>query len=352
MSHATRRELLVASSATLAVCLVAGAATPATAAADFAGKTIEYVIPFSPGGGSDAWARFNMPFLSKYLPGKPTMVIRNVPGGGSTTGANQFAAQAKPDGLTILGTSASTQFPALLGDPRAKYDYIDFRLILAAPTGQGSRQAQGPAALLWQPGRDLARPRADRRLPRARPRREARVRHEGTQRRTAGLERGEATIDYQTTGAYLKSSIPLVKNGQAVPLFSWGATNEKGEIVRDPNFPELPHIGEAIEMATGKKPAGLEWDVLKAFVLAGFGAQKLLLLPKGTSDEIVEAYREAVRKMRKDPDYQKGRMVAIGEYEQLTDGPGEALMKQGTTIAPEARAWIRDHLTKNYNVKF
>ena len=34
----------------------------------FAGKTIEWVIPFKEGGGGDTWARFNAPFLARYLP--------------------------------------------------------------------------------------------------------------------------------------------------------------------------------------------------------------------------------------------------------------------------------------------
>jgi tripartite-type tricarboxylate transporter receptor subunit TctC len=50
--------------------------------ASFAGKTIEWVIPFGVGGGSDVWARFNAPFLTKYLPGNPNVVVKNVPGGG------------------------------------------------------------------------------------------------------------------------------------------------------------------------------------------------------------------------------------------------------------------------------
>ncbi|HXF52660.1 MAG TPA: tricarboxylate transporter, partial [Hyphomicrobiaceae bacterium] len=113
---------------TLALALAAG---PAPAGAvDFSGKTIEWVIPFGVAGGSDVWARFNAPILSKYLPGKPVIVVKNVPGGGSITGTNQFAATAKPDGLTILGTSGSTQFPYLLGDPRVKYDYTKWHVVL------------------------------------------------------------------------------------------------------------------------------------------------------------------------------------------------------------------------------
>ncbi|WP_246026639.1 hypothetical protein [Paracoccus luteus] len=111
-----RRGLLGMVAATM---VAAAVPQVAAAEADFKGKTIEFIIPFSPGGGSDTWARFNAPLLQKYLPGNPTVVVVNEPGGGSTKGANVFATRARPDGLTILGTSASTQFPYLLKDPRA-----------------------------------------------------------------------------------------------------------------------------------------------------------------------------------------------------------------------------------------
>ena len=39
----------------------------------------------------------------------------------STSGANWFAEQDTADGTLIFGTSGSTQFPFLLGDPRVRY---------------------------------------------------------------------------------------------------------------------------------------------------------------------------------------------------------------------------------------
>ena len=58
-----------------------------------------------------------------------------MPGAGSTKGANYFAARVKPDGLTIFGSSGSTQFPFLRGDPRVKFDYADWHIVLATATG-------------------------------------------------------------------------------------------------------------------------------------------------------------------------------------------------------------------------
>jgi len=150
----------------------------------------------------------------------------------------------------------------------------------------------------------------------------------------------------------LRSSLPLVKKGEAVALFSWGVLDANGNLARDPNFPELPHFEEAYQIVHGKKPSGVEWDAMRAFLIAGFPAQKLLLLPKGTPDDIVEAYRVGVRGMIKDPEYLAKRDQTIGEYEQVTDAPGEKLFQSGITISPEARNWVRDFLTKSYQVGF
>ncbi len=341
-------------------------AVPARAAVTFERKTIALICPFGVGGGGDLWARFIAPYLSQYLPGKPNVVVENHPGGGSISGTNAFAATAKPDGLTVLSTSASTQFPYLLGQKQVKYDYKVLRFFLAGPTGGvafvGSKfgiksvkeigklagtqlhyASQGATSL------DLAPMLAFQLLG-------LDVQHVfGFPGRGEGLlafQRGEMNIDYQTSTAYKRNVVPLVQSGEAVPLFSFGALDDKGELGRDPNFPDLPHFAEAYEIALGKPPAGVEWDAFRAFLLAGFPAQKLMMLQKGTPDDILEAYKQAIRDMRNDPDYKARRDDVIGEYEQVTDAPGEALYQRATTITPEARAWVRDYLTRKYQVEF
>ena len=48
------------------------------------------IVPYTEGGGTDLYARLFVPYLRKHLPGKPTVVIRNMPGGGSIMGSNYF----------------------------------------------------------------------------------------------------------------------------------------------------------------------------------------------------------------------------------------------------------------------
>jgi len=356
------RRLIATSLLTLSVALASFSAR----AADFTGKTITLMVPFPTGGGVDLWARFNAPLLARHLPGKPTIVVKNSPGGGSTSGANLFTQIAKPDGLTLLASSASTQFPYLLGDPRVKYDYKDWRVVLAGPTGGAAYvsakfgaksvrdidKLKGVELFFASPGPtalELVSLLGFRQLG-------LNVNHifgvVGRAEGLLGFERGEFTIDSQTTTAYLRRSAGLVQSGDAAPLFSWGVLDKSGQLARDPNFPDLPHIGEAYEIVHGKKPSGIEWDAFMAFLVSGFPAQKLLVLPKGTSDELVEAYRAAVREMLKDPEYIARRDEVIGEYEQVTDAQAEKLYKDGTSISPEARDWVRAFLAKTYQVKF
>src|SRR5687768_12420515 len=359
-NRAFARLKLLAAGLALAALLPAGAG-----AADFAGKTIEFVIPFATAGGSDVWARFFAPYLSESLPGKPTVVVKNVPGGGSITGTNQFVQRAKPDGLSILGTSGSTQLPYLLDDPRVRYEFKDLIPILVSPTGgvvyvnpalsakdardigklRGKKMkygSQGPTSLDLVPvlafeimGLDVDPVFGLARGP-------ARL----------AFERGESLIDYQTSSAYLRNVVPLIKAGKAVPLFSWGVLNEKGEFVRDPTFPDLPHFAEAYEMAYGKKPSGTAYEAYKAFAVAGYAAQKPIFLPKGTPKDIVDAYVQALDKVVKQPAFKEKAGDELGEYQQAVGPAARKAVQVALNVDPKSREWVREWLTRRFQVKF
>lgn len=359
----SRRSFLLA----LAVLALLPALLPGKAsAADFSGQRIEWIIPFSEGGGSDSWARFYAPQLSDALPGKPVVVVKNIPGGGSTIGANQFQARARPNGLTILGTSGSTQFPYLLGDRRVQYEYKDWIPVLASPTGgvvyvapelgitsadelgklRGKRLlygSQGATSL------DLVPLLAFQLL-------ELDVKAVfGMKGRGAGrlaFERGEMNIDYQTSSAYLTKVVPLIKAGKAVPLFSWGALDDEGNLIRDPTFPDLPHFAEVYERVMGKMPSGDAFNAWKAFFSAGFAVQKLVFLPKGTPDDIVAAYRDAFAKVTAAPGFAKKAEKVLGTYEQAVGRKPEVLMRVAINVDPVARKWVRDWLQRKYSVRF
>jgi tripartite-type tricarboxylate transporter receptor subunit TctC len=82
-----------------ALTAVIGFAAPASAT--YPEKDINFVIPFSPGGGFDVYVRLIAPFVEKHLPNKVNVVPRNEPGAGGRKGLTHVY-RSKPDGYNIV----------------------------------------------------------------------------------------------------------------------------------------------------------------------------------------------------------------------------------------------------------
>lgn len=76
-----------------------GAETTAAAADTYPSRAIQLIVPFAPGGASDAIARIVSPHVARAL--GQQIVVDNRPGGGATIGGNVVAKSA-PDGYTLL----------------------------------------------------------------------------------------------------------------------------------------------------------------------------------------------------------------------------------------------------------
>ncbi len=82
------------------------ALTLATAgAAEYPSRTIEWVIPYPPGGGTDIVGRVLSDEMGKAL-GR-TIVVANKPGAATAIGAS-YTARAKPDGYTVMSADTAT----------------------------------------------------------------------------------------------------------------------------------------------------------------------------------------------------------------------------------------------------
>jgi len=108
-----------------AVPLVAGAQS-------FQGKTITIIVGYKAGGGYDATARLLARYLPKHLPGKPTVIVQNMPGANSIIAANHMYNVAKPDGLTIGTFNRNLPIAQLTGVQGVKYDITKFQWIGSA----------------------------------------------------------------------------------------------------------------------------------------------------------------------------------------------------------------------------
>ncbi len=106
------------------------ASTAPTTTGDYPKSSIQVVVPFSAGGGTDLFARIVVDKMSQIM-GVPVEVV-NVPGGSATIGTTQVA-NANPDGYTI-GFSISTPLcvTPLLGE--TSYTLEDMQPICNAYT--------------------------------------------------------------------------------------------------------------------------------------------------------------------------------------------------------------------------
>lgn len=94
----------------LAAVLLAAALAPpvfaqAGAAEDFPARPIRIIVASGPAGGTDLTGRNVAKTMSEML--RHPVVVENRPGAGSTTGT-QYAANATPDGYTLLVSSGSS----------------------------------------------------------------------------------------------------------------------------------------------------------------------------------------------------------------------------------------------------
>lgn len=92
-----------------------------TSVRDYPNKTITMIVPFPPGGATDALARIVAQKLTTSL--GQAVVVDNHPGAGGTIGAG-LVARANPDGYTILFTSSSTHSVAPSFNKKLPYDAV------------------------------------------------------------------------------------------------------------------------------------------------------------------------------------------------------------------------------------
>src|SRR6266540_2925521 len=99
----------------------------------FEGKTVRIIVGFSAGGGYDTYSRVIARHLGRHIPGKPSVIVENMPGAGSLIAANHLYKIAKPDGLTIGNFAGGLVLAQVLGQPGIEFDARKFAW-LGVPT--------------------------------------------------------------------------------------------------------------------------------------------------------------------------------------------------------------------------
>lgn len=327
-------------------------------------SSLELLVPFGTGGGTDTFARYLAPFLGDYIEGNPSIQTVNVPGGGSITGANEFELQRKHDGYTTLVTSASTHIPYFLGDPAVRYDLKTLKPIIGVPTGgvvyvSPKTGINSPEDLkniktdltyagISATGLDLITLLAFEVLELDV---QAILGYEGRGPSRVAFEQGESNIDYQTTSAYKTTVEPLVEQGQAIPLFALGQLDANGDVVRDPAFPDMPTLKEFYKQAYGKEPSGEAWEAYKSFLGTSYTIQKVLWMHDDAPEAAITAIKDAAANIVADEKFITDGEEILEGYQPYHGQELEDMVQKMLETDESVIEWTKKFLNEKYDIK-
>jgi tripartite-type tricarboxylate transporter receptor subunit TctC len=118
-----RRSSRFATLGALVAALAIGIPAGARAAGDLlAGKSVQMIIGFGPGGGYDLWGRTVARHIGRHLPGQPNVIAQNMPGAGSYAAASYIFNLAPKDGSVLGIIARDAALGPLSGASGARFD--------------------------------------------------------------------------------------------------------------------------------------------------------------------------------------------------------------------------------------
>jgi tripartite-type tricarboxylate transporter receptor subunit TctC len=266
-------------------------------AAFYSGRTISITIAYPPGGSYDIYSRLTAAHMGKYLPGRPTFVVQNKPGGigvlrsfydtaprdGSTIGifpetiaifqlTRPEIGKWKVQDLSYIGSFADVNavFMVRKGAPATTVEELKKTSINVGCNNPVGVSYINPAIMKKFGGLQF----------------KIVCGYPGTASLPIALARGEIDM---VTGAWTGwKNRSEVTGGDVKPIIQSGLARHK-------ELPEVPLMQEVISDPTGKKVA--------EFMSAGSAIGRALITPPRVPAERVEALRNAFDQLVKDPDF-------------------------------------------------
>jgi tripartite-type tricarboxylate transporter receptor subunit TctC len=298
------------------------------------------MVGSAPGGGTDATGRVIAPFLTKYLPGNPLVVVQNMPGADGLVAMNYFVQQVKPDGLTATTGDSPQIDPIRYRGPQSRYDPVKFEFLGGIGRGgsmiivesAAEKRLYDKSAAPLTMGIASAVPRSGQLM--------AAwgigvlgwnakwvVGYRSTSSLMLAMQQGE--IDMTATSNTF-SLQHLIDSGKFKVLVQSGGLQD-GKLVPRPEFPKAPLLSDLL---AGKLDpiAQKSFNHWRGVLLA----DKWLGLPPGTPATMVEAYRKAYRAMAADPEFlAQGRRISE-VFAPMTDADIRSLVQTGADTPHEA----------------
>jgi tripartite-type tricarboxylate transporter receptor subunit TctC len=290
-----------------AVAMIFGVAAMTSAAAaepaaDFyRGNNVRFLIASGAGGGSDLLGRILAQFLSKHIPGKPNVIVQNMPGGGGIVMTNHLYNVAPQDG-TVIGFALPGIIEAqVLYAKNAKYDGRKMNWIGTTSRGTGLLSVLRPA-----PAENLEQAKTAELIigttgpgsgSYQMPIIAARLLglklkiisgYQGGNSISLAMERGEVHGRVVGTTTWVAQHSAWLKEGRLAHIIQIGPKDKK-------NFPDVPALRDVVTDPRQRK--------LLTLLEAGPTAGWPLMMGPGVPKERVAAVRKAFSDMVSDPEF-------------------------------------------------
>lgn len=332
----------------------------------FADKSIDIIVPFSPGGATFVSAKFLEPYFEKHLPGNPEINVIDRPGGGSLLGANWFEQNAKADGTTILFTTSSTANPFVLGQKGVEYRLADYRVAYSHPFSAVAYVSPSTGVTKASEIKDAKQPLVYGGIAAAASDLPGLLSFEvlgldvksvlgfkGRGPVRLAFEQGAVNLDYQFTPVYLTQVVPSIESGAAVALWTGGSIDEDGKLTqRDPIAPDLPSVHEVYVDMNGSEPSGIEWDAFQGIASVTYAYGLTGYMHPDAPQDVIDIFASTVEAINADPEFQaESQKVTNGA--RLNAGPAtEAAIKAALSPSDEVKTYLRTLLGDKYGVNF
>ena len=302
-------------------CILSGAATAQTVEEFYSGRTVTVLVGSGAGGTTDISGRVIAEHLQRHIPGHPTIIVQNMPGGGSVTMTNHLFRSAPRNGA-VLGYSLPGIITAQLMEPeRARFDGRALNWIGSALkyTGIVSVMSTAPATTLDEARRtELFIGTTGRGSPA----------HQFPAMAQALLGlRFNIVAGYESSNDVVLAMERGEVHGQSSSLQAWAITRPgwltDGRIVHllyvgPPDWLALPGVPYLRDLVSTQRERALA-----AFIAIGSNMGWPLFAPPGVPAERVEALRAAFASLMADPQF--ARAVEDTVKAQLQPTVGDAL---------------------------
>jgi tripartite-type tricarboxylate transporter receptor subunit TctC len=350
--------------ATLAVVAVAIFLASPASAQFYKDKTLTLLVNYAAGGNADTEARVFQRHLSKYIPGNPTVIIRNLPGAGGANAMNQLGLgiAGKADGLT-LGFFTMSATSSITDDPVLKVKIQDVFTPIAAGRGWNVVYARKDivpggyskpadflrAKTIFAGGYSRATSHDTRlrlvleilNLPYTMV-----TGFQGTGHVNQAMLKGEVNFTGSSLPGYQTQVIPqLIKEGIGVTLFHHPVMGADGKAQGNPLLEKQGIITfyQFYREATGKEPTGVKYDALFLMNDLSTKMQRGMFVPKGSPPEAVTALRNAFGALQRDQDFAREFRAITGEEPDIVSPEEiELIFDRIRKVDPEIKRVLRE----------